>query len=193
MVIETDRYTKVEVVAASELRDWLAANHARYESIWLVTFKKQVVAKYVSVNEILDEVLCFGWIDGLRRKLDDDRTMQLLSPRRHQVWAKTYKDRASRLIAEGRMHPSGLAAIEVAKRKGLWDVMADVDALMVPSDLAAALDACPPAAERFRDSPPSYRRNVLRWIMAAKTDGTRAKRVMQTVDYAATSMRVPHM
>jgi uncharacterized protein YdeI (YjbR/CyaY-like superfamily) len=96
---------------------------------------------------VLDEVLCFGWIDGIARKLDDDRTMQLLSPRRVQHWAKSYKDRAARLIQEGRMHPAGLKAIEEAKREGLWDVMNDVDALVIPDDLATALDARPPAAE----------------------------------------------
>ena len=192
-MIETDRFEKVEVTGAAELRDWLSANHARQESIWLVTFKKHEPSKYVSVDDILDEVLCFGWIDGLRRKLDADRTMQLLSPRRHQVWAKTYKDRAFRLIAEGRMQPPGLAAIEASKRDGLWDLMADVDALVIPPDLAAALDDRPPAGEHFRASAPSYRRNVLRWIMAAKTPDTRAKRLAKTVSHAATGTKVPQM
>ncbi len=192
-MIETDRFEKVEVTAPLALRDWLTANHARQQSIWLVTFKKHVPAKYVSVDAILDEVLCFGWIDGLRRKLDADRTMQLLSPRRHQVWAKTYKDRAFRLIADGRMQPPGLAAIEASKRDGQWDLMADVDALVIPPDLAAALDDRAPAAEQFCASAPSYRRNVLRWIMAAKTPDTRAKRVAQTVNHASAGTKVPQM
>jgi uncharacterized protein YdeI (YjbR/CyaY-like superfamily) len=192
-MIETDRFEKVEVTSPAQLRDWLAANHGRRTSIWLVTFKKHVAAKYVSVDDILDEVLCFGWIDGLRRKLDDDRTMQLLSPRRHQVWAKSYKDRAARLIAEGRIRPPGLAAIEASKRDGLWEVMADVDALVVPADLAAALDAHRSAVENFHGSAPSYRRNVLRWIASAKTPATRATRLAQTVEHAARGAKISQM
>lgn len=190
-MIETDRFEKLEVTAAVALRDWLAANYARQDSIWLVTYKKHMPEKYVSVDEVLDEVLCFGWIDGLRRKLDADRTMQLLSPRRHQVWAKTYKDRACRLIAEGRMQPSGLAAIEASKRNGKWDLMADVDELVIPPDLAAALDDCPQAAAQFRASAPSYRRNVLRWIAIAKTPATRAKRVMEVAKHASAGKKIP--
>jgi hypothetical protein len=80
-MIETDKFEKVEVTDAGQLRDWLLANHTQTESIWLVTYKKHVPDKYVSVAEILDEVLCFGWIDGIRRQLDADRTRQLLAPR----------------------------------------------------------------------------------------------------------------
>jgi uncharacterized protein YdeI (YjbR/CyaY-like superfamily) len=192
-MIETDRFEKVQVASAEQLRDWLGANHAQQESVWVVTFKKHVPAKYVSVDDILDEVLCFGWIDGLRRKLDADRTMQLLSPRRHQVWAKSYKDRAARLISEGRMQPPGLAAIKDSKRDGLWEVMADVDALVVPADLAAALEGKTQAAENFHGAAPSYRRNVLRWIKGAKAPETRTRRIAQTVDHAARAVKIPQM
>jgi uncharacterized protein YdeI (YjbR/CyaY-like superfamily) len=192
-MIETDRFEKIEVASPTQLRDWLSAHHARTDSIWLVTFKKHVVGNYVSVDDILDEVLCFGWIDGLRRKLDDDRTMQLLSPRRHQVWARTYKDRAARLIAQGRMEPPGLAAIAASKRAGLWDATADVDALVVPPDLAERLGGSVLALGNFERSAPSYRRNVLRWIAAAKTPDTRLKRIAQTVDFATRGARIPQM
>lgn len=192
-MIKTERFAKVEVTSPAQLRDWLSAHHGQRESIWLVTFKKHVSGKYVSVDEILDEVLCFGWIDGIRRKLDDDRTMQLLSPRRHQVWAQSYKNRAARLIAEGHMRPAGLAAIETAKRERLWDAMADVDALIVPTDLAVALEARPPAPASFAAQAPSYRRNVLRWIKAAKAVDTRGKRIAATVDHAARGAKIPQM
>jgi uncharacterized protein YdeI (YjbR/CyaY-like superfamily) len=189
-MIETDRFTKVEVTSPAQLRRWLDAHHTQKESIWLVTYKKHVVDKYVSVDEILDQVLCFGWIDGLRRKLDDDRTMQLLSPRRHQVWAKSYKARAARLIAEGHMRPPGLAAIEASKRAGLWDATADVDALVIPPDLATALGANMSALENFERSAPSHRRNVLRWIVSARTAETRNKRIAKTVDLASRGARI---
>ena len=142
---------------------------------------------------MLDELLCFGWIDGIRRKLDADRTMQLVSPRRHQVWAKTYKDRADLLLADGRMMPAGLAAIAASQHNGLWDAMADVDALIVPPDLELALAAHPMAAGWFATAAPSYRRNVLRWIKTAKTAPTRDKRIAVTVDHAGRGEKVPQM
>jgi uncharacterized protein YdeI (YjbR/CyaY-like superfamily) len=141
--------------------------------------------------EVLDELLCFGWIDGLRRKLDEDRTMQLISPRRHQVWAKTYKERAARLIEEGRMAPSGLAAIAESMRRHLWDVMAEVDALVIPQDLAEALLASPPASEKFDAFAPSYRRNVLRWLETAKTTPTRTKRINIITTRSSNGEKVP--
>jgi uncharacterized protein YdeI (YjbR/CyaY-like superfamily) len=192
-LIETDRFAKVEVTSPAQLREWLVVNNTRQESVWLVTYKKHVSAKYVSVDDILDEVLCFGWIDGLRRKLDDDRTMQLISLRRHQVWAKTYKDRAARLIAEGRMARPGYDAIEKSKRDGLWNEMADVDALIIPHDLVDAFQSNPAAAAWFEAAAPSYRRNVLRWINLAKTPATRVKRIIQTVDFSTRRMKIPQM
>lgn len=192
-MIKTENFEKVEVTSASQLRNWLEANHSQQESIWLVTYKKHTGDNYIPHSEILDEILCFGWIDGIGRKLDDDRTMQLMSPRRTQHWAKTYKDRAAKLIADGRMQPAGLKAIEESKRLGLWDAMEDVDALINPDDLIEALGAQPPAFEYFTHCAVSYRRNVLRWIKTAKTLQTRAKRIQATADLSTKSEKVPHL
>ncbi len=189
----SNNLARIEISSAGELRSWLADNHTQDESIWLVTWKKHNAARYVSRDEVLDELVSFGWIDGVRRKLDDDRTMQLVSPRRTQYWAKSYKDRAARLIAENRMAEAGLASIESGKNSGLWDFMDDVDALIVPDDLAAALAATSDAAERFDSLAPSYRRNVLRWIKLAKTPATRAKRIERTAHTTARGERIPQM
>ena len=192
-MIKTENFVQVEVTSAQQLRQWLEANHAQLDSIWLVTYKKHMGEKYVSVQHILDEVLCFGWVDGIRRQLDEDRTMQLISPRRTQHWAKSYKDRADMLIKTGKMHPAGLAAIAQAQRNGLWNFMDDVDALVLPDDLVAALEAHPPAKQNFETSAPSYRRNVLRWIKLAKTPATRAKRIEKTAILAAQNQKVPQL
>jgi uncharacterized protein YdeI (YjbR/CyaY-like superfamily) len=111
---------------------------------------------------MLDELLRFGCIDGIMRKVDDQRVMQLIPRRRVQHRARNYKDRAARLTAENRMQPAELTAIERSKRDGLWDAMADVDALMIPHDLANTFAAVPSAHMHFDGFPPSYRRNVLR-------------------------------
>ncbi|NJL48911.1 MAG: hypothetical protein HC929_17385 [Leptolyngbyaceae cyanobacterium SM2_5_2] len=190
-MIKTENFEQVEVTSAQQLRQWLEVNHAQKESIWLVTYKKHLADNYVSVQNILDEVLCFGWVDGIRRKLDDDRTMQLISPRQTQHWAKSYKDRVAKLTKSGRMHPAGLAAVAESKRNGLWNFMDDVDALVIPDDLTEALEKYPPAKEHFANFANSNQRNVLRWIKLAKTPETRAKRIEKTALLAAQNQKVP--
>ncbi|MCC1495045.1 YdeI family protein [Cognatishimia sp. F0-27] len=191
--IPTERFEKVEVASAQELRAWLSLNHSQTENVWLVTYKKHVGDKYVSVEETLDAIISFGWVDGIRRKLDDDRTMQVIGPRHRQAWAKSYKDRAARLIKEGRMQAPGFASVEAGKQSGLWDYWADVDALIEPDDLRTALAASPAAKTYYDQTGESYRRNLLRWIKLAKTDVTRQKRIAQVVDFSLRGDRVPQM
>ncbi len=188
---KTENFEKVEITSFKQLRDWLSANHLQQESIWLVTHKKHMSDKYVSTNEVLDEVLCFGWIDGIRRKLDENRTMQLIAPRKAQHWAKSYKDRVDKLTKAGRMHPAGLEAIAVSKRNGLWNFMDDVDALIKPDDLVEALEAHPPAIQHFDAFGDASKRFALRWIKLAKKPETRAKRIQQTAILAANNKKIP--
>jgi uncharacterized protein YdeI (YjbR/CyaY-like superfamily) len=188
---KTENFAKVEVTSAQQLRDWLTQNHTQAESVWLVTYKKHRGDRYVSIQEVLDELLCFGWIDGIRRQLDDDRTMQLISPRQAQHWAKTYKDRAARLQEEGRMHSAGLKAIEESKRCGLWNFMDDVDALIKPDDFVTALNDRPGATEYFDAFGDASKRFTLRWIKLAKTPETRAKRIEQAAILASKNMKIP--
>ena len=180
---------QVEVTSVEELRAWFESHHDQASSIWLVTYKKNAPDKYVSIQQVLDEVLCFGWMDGRRMKLDEERTMQLLSPRKAEHWSKTYKDRVARLMAAGRMHESGLRAVEAAKRSGAWDFLNDVDALIKPDDLVAVLRKHPPALENYEAFPDSAKRDILRWIKLAKKPETRAKRIQKTAELAAQNQR----
>ncbi|MEM8602672.1 MAG: YdeI/OmpD-associated family protein [Cyanobacteria bacterium P01_H01_bin.121] len=182
-------FKRVEIQSVEELRAWFEANHDKGETIWLVTYKKAVPEKYVSIQEVLDEVLCFGWLDGRRMKLDAERTMQLLSPRRTGHWAKTYKDHVASLEQAGRMHPAGRKAVETAKQNGLWNFMDDVDALIVPADLAEALAARPLARDYYEAFPDSAKRDILRWIKLAKKAETRTQRIEQTAKLAAQNQR----
>lgn len=190
-MIKTERFAQVEVRSAQDLRHWLEAHHAHSGSVWLVTFKKHTGAPYLSRSEVLDELLCFGWVDGLARKLDADRTMQLISPRQADAWTQTYRDRAARLEREGRMQEPGRAAIARSQAAGLWMTHLDVDGLVLPADLETALQARPPAHTCFMAFAPSHRRNVLRWIVGAKQQLTRAKRIATTVALAAEGKKVP--
>ena len=190
-MIKTEHFDKIEVDSAADLRKWLMKNHSQTESVWLVTFKKLVLDKYISTAQVLDELLCFGWIDGIRLKLDEKRTMQLIGPRRKQHWAKTYKERAEKLIQERRMQPAGLNSIEQSKQSGLWNFMDDVDALIVPKDLKGALKKCPAAKSFFENLAPSAKRFTLRWIKLAKTQKTRDKRIQTTVTRSKQGEKVP--
>ncbi len=189
-MVNTDRFPQVEVGSIAELHRWPSHNHSRAEAVWLVTYRKSVPARYLSTDQVLDELVSFGWIDGVRRKLDDERTMQLISPRRTRPWARTYKVRAERLIAEGRMQQPGLDSVTAARESGAWEAMNDVDDLVVPDDLRTALQAAPPAWEVFSGFPPSVTRNILRWIASAKTAPTRHKRISATAEEARHGRRV---
>jgi uncharacterized protein YdeI (YjbR/CyaY-like superfamily) len=190
-MIKTEHFEKVEVKSPEELRQWLLDNHTQKESIWLVTYKKTEGAKYVSREEVLDELLCFGWIDGIRRKLDETRTMQLIAPRKVQHWAKTYKDRAQKLMDENRMHEAGLQSIQAGKESGLWNFMDDVDNLVIPDDLNAALQKLDGARDFFDQINDSSKRFVLRWIKLAKTEKTRKNRIKKIAHLSSIGEKLP--
>jgi uncharacterized protein YdeI (YjbR/CyaY-like superfamily) len=188
--IAGDKFLEVEVQSAGELRAWFVEHHAQTEGIWLITFKKHVVTKHVTHEDVLDVLVAFGWCDGRMMRIDDDRVMQQISPRRTQPWARTYKERAERLIGAGLMQPSGLSAVESAKQNGMWDAMNDVDSLIVPDDLAAELlrlNAMP----TYESFSPSTRRNILRWIAYAKRPETRARRIDRVAQDASRGVATP--
>ena len=190
-MLKTERFEKIEISSQEELRSWLIKNHTQTESVWLVTYKKIVPGRYVSRWQVLDELLCFGWIDGIRRKLDDQKTMQLISPRKAEHWAKTYKERAAALIEAGKMHGSGLQSIEISKSNGLWNFMDDVDNLIVPKDLQNALSRLDGATDFFNSINASSKRFALRWIKLAKTDNTRQNRVKKLAELSAKGEKLP--
>jgi uncharacterized protein YdeI (YjbR/CyaY-like superfamily) len=192
-MLPTERFAKVEIASLDDLRRWLDHHGGQHDSVWLVRYRASVPDRFVNRLDVIDVLLEYGWVDGLARKLDDVRTMQLISPRRQQAWAQSYKDRAAKLITAGRMTPAGLASIAASKAQGLWDAYADIDALIVPDDLVLALAAHPVAAAYFAKTPPSYRRSVLRWIAQAKTPGTREKRISTTLRFSAEHQRIPQM
>lgn len=158
---------RVEITSHEDLWEWLDIHYDQSESVWLVTFKAAHRDKYVSRDEVLDALIAHGWIDGRRMKLDQYRTMQLIAPRKQQIWAETYKNRAAKLISEGRMKAPGLRAIERSKAGGQWSELDHVDALEEPAALRSALLE-KSAKDWWDPSAPSYRRNFLRWLATAK-------------------------
>src|SRR3954454_1581274 len=148
-------YERVEVTWRAALRAWLAANHQRDEGVWLVTWKR-ADARHVPYDAVVEEALCFGWIDSTACGLDAERTMMLLAPRRKgSKWARSNKARVERLEAPGHLTPAGRAAIERAKVDGNWTALDDVENEVVPEDLARALDATGDARRHWGASRPA--------------------------------------
>ena len=144
----------------------------------------------ISLDEAVEEALCFGWIDSRLNRLDDERNVLRFTPRRRgSAWAKSNKERVGRLEAQGLMTPAGRALVEAAKIDGSWYVLDRIDDLTMPDDLTAALAADPAAERYFAAFPPSTKKAILFWIASAKKPETRAKRVAETVRLAAENRR----
>lgn len=182
-------HEQVEVRSRAALRQWLSENHQRSGSLWLITWKKHT-DHHVSWDDVVEEALCFGWIDSQPRKLDQDRSMIRLSPRKPgSGWSGVNKARIEGLLTAGLVAPPGLAAIEAARRDGSWTALDSASRLSVPDDLVTALDAHPGAAENFAAFPPSARRSILEWIALAKRAETRAARINETARLAQLGQR----
>jgi uncharacterized protein YdeI (YjbR/CyaY-like superfamily) len=167
-------------------REWLAAHHATATGVWAVTYRRSAGRPIVTYEDLVEEALCYGWIDSQNSVLDEARAMLRFTPRkRGGTWARSNKERVERLIAQGRMTDAGLKAIEAARADGSWDALNDIDDLVVPSDLAAVLAANADAARGFAAMSPSTKKQVLFWVLSAKRPETRARRLEETVRSAA--------
>ncbi len=180
-----DDAEQVSAETVSDWRQWLASNHRRPDGVWLVSWRKHTGRPAMSYDEAVCEALCVGWVDSVPRKLDDDRTMLYFAPRKPgSGWSAPNKERVERLERAGRMKAAGARVVAAARVDGSWAKLDAVEALEVPDDLGAALDARPPARERFEGFPRSTRRGILEWITSAKRPETRAKRVNETAELA---------
>ena len=167
-------------------RAWLEANHASARGVWLVTWRSRSGRPRLDYEAAIEEALCFGWVDSTGGHLDEERGRLYFAPRKpRSPWAASNKARVARLIADGRMRPAGLAAIDRAKENGSWEVLDSVERLEVPGDLAKALDDRPGAAACFAAFTPSTRKNLLGWIALAVRPETRAVRIAKVADAAA--------
>ncbi len=169
---------------------WLEANHATARGAWLVTWRSRSGRDRLDYEAAIEEALCFGWVDSTAGTYDEQRGRLYFAPRKpRSVWAASNKARVERLIAEGRMTPAGLAAIERAKANGSWQILESSERLEVPDDLAAALAEHPPAAANFEAFPPSARKQMLSWVAVAVRPATRSARIAKIAEAAARNER----
>ena len=185
--------TRREFLTRDEIRDWLSANCAAAEAFWLVSYKKHVTDRHVPYSEIVEELLCYGWIDGRTRRVDEDRTMLLVAPRKPgSTWSAVNKRRVAELEKAGLMTAAGREKIDAAKKDGSWRFLDDIDNLVIPEDLASALLENKTAQRNFDAFSNSAKKVILFWLKTAKRNETRARRVSETVRLAAKGLKAAH-
>jgi len=171
-------------------RSWLTKHHADTDGVWLAQWKRSSGRVPLDYALIVEEALCFGWIDGVTNTLPDGRQAFLITPRRRgSAWSRSNKERIERLAAEGRMTAAGISVIERAKADGSWSALDAAEALLEPVDLATALDANPEARRQWDAFPKSPRKALIFWVTSAKRDETRDRRVRTIVEEAAQGRR----
>jgi len=177
---ETPVLTVADARAWSE---WLKNQGRQAEGVWLILAKKGTTdPTTLTYEEALEEAICHGWVDGQLAKGDERTFRRRFTPRRSGAWSKRNVAIATRLIEEGRMHRTGLVAVEQAKADGRWDrAYAGQATMEVPSDLAAALTATPPAKAMFERLSSANRYSVLYRVTTAKRAETRQRRIEQFV------------
>lgn len=181
---------RLEPATREQWRTWLAENHAAATGVWVVMPRRASARSGPSYEDLVEEGLCFGWVDSAERPVDDERLILRFTPRRTgSTWARSNKERVARLTAAGLMAEAGLRVVAAAKADGAWSALDEVDALVVPDDLAAALAARPPAREKFDAFPPGARRAILYWIWQAKKPETRERRITETAERASRGER----
>lgn len=161
-------------------RNWLAINHNTQKAVWLILYKKQSPDHNLSWSDSVDEALCFGWIDSTKKTIDSERYKQYFTKRKAQSnWSKINKDKIKTLIAQGLMSEAGLKSIEIAKENGSWTILDDVEELRIPEDLQQELAKYEGSFEYFDSLNKSSKKSLLYWVVSAKRDETRRKRVFE--------------
>lgn len=175
---------KLYVTNRREWRSWLEKNHAVEKEVWLVYFKKHTGKQSIPYDDAVEEALCFGWIDSIVKKIDEERYSRKFTPRKtNSKWSELNKKRVKKMIAQGQMTEHGLVKINEAKRTGLWDKPDRPQiSLEVPEELEQALAKNPQARAFFEQLAPSYREHFIGWITTAKRQATKDRRIKEAVN-----------
>lgn len=177
---------------AKEFRAWLERHHATETELWMELRAKGAPERGLTWAEAVPEALCFGWIDSVSYPLGEGTRRQRWTPRKpRSTWSKVNVAHVERLLAEGRMHPAGIAAYErrTDDNSGIYSFERD-DAPLAP-ELQAIVDASPAAVAFLEAATPGYRKTVRHWISSAKQQSTRERRASQLVDCCAAGELIP--
>jgi len=164
---------------------WLEKHHQSEKELWLIYYKKPARKTGITYEDSVRTALCYGWIDGLIKRIDDECYARKFTPRKEKsVWSESNKKRVSELINEGKMKPAGLKLIEAAKQNGNWDKVItrpEID-LSMPPEFEIALNKDAHAAEYFHSLNERHQKEYLMWIKMAKREETRARRIEKSVE-----------
>lgn len=178
------------VETTEQWRSWLSDNHSSSGEIWLLFWKRHTGRVCIEYEDALDEALCFGWIDGLIKTVDQDSYIRRFSPRgKNSPWSPKNRERVLELLRTGRMTDDGMEAVKAARENGTWYV--EPRQIEMPSELEDELDANPSAALFFAELAPSYRRHYMGWVDEAKRAETRRIRAREACALLAKGMKLP--
>ena len=180
--------------APPEFRRWLEANHDTAAELWVGFYKKGSGRPSMTWPESVDEAICFGWIDGVRKSLDEDSYTIRFSPRRSEsVWSRVNIERAKALAAEGRLRPAGVKAFEARRenRSGIYSY--EQRSADLPEPYAAILKKNEAAWAFFQAQPPSRRKAIFWWIVSAKQETTRLRRLDKLIAFSARGEAPPEL
>ncbi|WP_298351962.1 YdeI family protein [Runella sp.] len=167
-------------------RQWLEENHRSKQAVWLVHYKKKSGVPTISWSEAVDEALCFGWIDSVRKTLDSETFVQFFSKRKpNGTWSRVNKEKIRQLIEAGLMTQAGLESIETAKQNGSWTILDEVEELILPHDLEIEFNTQPGSKDFFLSLSKSVRKAMLQRLVLAKQPETRQKRIREIAKLAA--------
>lgn len=176
----------LRITSRSQWRAWLKRNHDKKPEVWLLYYKKHTGKLTIPYDAAVEEAICFGWIDGKVRRIDDEKHMQRFTPRlRKSLWADSNLKRARRMIKAGKMTPTGLEKFK--NRKGIAPKISARK--KIPADLKAALEKNKKALENFLNFAPSYKTMYLWWVDSAKKPETRQKRIREIVKRSAKNQK----
>ena len=174
----------------AQWRAWLEAHHGSAPGVWLCSWKPATGRPACPYPEAVEEAICFGWIDSTVNTLDEERGLQLITPRKPKSgWTRLNRRRVADLEAAGLMTDAGRRVVAIAQDNGWWMIYDPVEDLIEPDDLASALDAVEAARTTWNGFPPSARKMMLWWVISAAREDTKAKRIAMIVEKAALGER----
>ena len=166
-----------------EWRNWLEENHDLFNEVWLIYFKKHTNKQSIKQTEAVEEALCYGWIDSIVKRIDDEQYMQKFTPRKdNSVWSEVNKKRVAQLIKDEKMTDHGLKKIMAAKKNGMWTkIQSHTNINNIPKEFEIALTENQSAKSNFESLAPSYKKQYLYWITDAKREDTKNRRIAKAI------------
>ncbi|MDR2206935.1 MAG: YdeI/OmpD-associated family protein [Flavobacteriaceae bacterium] len=178
-----DNYPEIFPKSSDELRNWLMENHLNSVGVWIRFSKVASGKRSIVYSDLVDELLCFGWIDSTIRPIDEHHYKQLITPRKPKsVWSKVNKAKIEKLQAEKRMHSNGEKSVETAQQNGSWTILDSVENLEIPKDLQMSFDENPQAKTNYLSKSPSKQKQYLYGLVLIKTETARKSRIEKIIN-----------